>query len=73
MESPRKRLKSFSSVVDKNNETPEYEYKQVSPYSLKRKRVEIGSDCDWKDDDDILKLVYAVSKWNIGSENDMID
>ena len=67
-ESPLKRFKSFDKPISKNIETPNYEYKQVSPDSLKRKRVCINEESnDWKDDDEILSLVLAVAKWSIST------
>lgn len=71
MESPLKRFRSNGSItLNKNTEILEYKYVQVSPDSLKRKRVLVEFDNDiemeWKDnDDDILKLVNELSKWNI--------
>ena len=71
MESPLKRFRSNDSItLNKNTEMLEYKYVQVSPDSLKRKRVLVEFDNDvemeWKDnDEDILKLVNELSKWNI--------
>ena len=72
MESPLKRVRfnNNKSSFYKNTEVLEYKYEQVSPDSLKRKRVlvEIDNDVDmeWKDnDDDIMKLVNELTKWNM--------